>query len=253
MNNIIGIQRRLWSEGCLVVMMASAGPSPGSSPCWPSSPAQMNNIFMKLNVYNAKSRLGQSQAEVGLATHDIHPNFKLENTSKRDGRRYIEVVKGLTPFGDHGTVNETKNYSTFKDQSLVAGKILIDTIDTKPIEETLTIKFGARTFKVRVSEDAKEILEMSTEQISDYGSDEDSLNTKDGENYVSEEGKWEDGAGNGYDGKDLEENDSFVPEFQSENQSKYQLESQKNNHSPQIESNRPYMGSATGVDFFTSR
>ncbi|KVH88693.1 uncharacterized protein LOC112501797 [Cynara cardunculus var. scolymus] len=31
--------RRSWSEGCLVAMMASAGPSPGSSPCCPSSPA----------------------------------------------------------------------------------------------------------------------------------------------------------------------------------------------------------------------
>ncbi|KAI3702829.1 hypothetical protein L6452_28581 [Arctium lappa] len=46
MNNIIGIQKRLWSEGCLVAMMASAGPSPGSSPCWPSSPAQMNSIIV---------------------------------------------------------------------------------------------------------------------------------------------------------------------------------------------------------------
>ncbi|KAI3697700.1 hypothetical protein L6452_30797 [Arctium lappa] len=32
--------------GCLVAIMASAGPSPGSSPCWPSSPAQMNNIIV---------------------------------------------------------------------------------------------------------------------------------------------------------------------------------------------------------------
>ncbi|KAI3747229.1 hypothetical protein L6452_09681 [Arctium lappa] len=46
MNSIIGIQRRLWSEGCLVAMMASVGPSPGSSPCWPSSPAQMNSIIV---------------------------------------------------------------------------------------------------------------------------------------------------------------------------------------------------------------
>ncbi|KAI3771807.1 hypothetical protein L6452_02976 [Arctium lappa] len=40
--------RRSWSEGCLVAMMASAGPSPGSSPCCPSSPAPIASSAARL-------------------------------------------------------------------------------------------------------------------------------------------------------------------------------------------------------------
>ncbi|KAI3782006.1 hypothetical protein L2E82_12037 [Cichorium intybus] len=50
--------RRSWSEGCLVAMMASAtAPSPGSSPCCPSSPAPTAPVTARLppHVPNRKS------------------------------------------------------------------------------------------------------------------------------------------------------------------------------------------------------
>ncbi|KAI3669140.1 hypothetical protein L6452_40364 [Arctium lappa] len=70
--------------------------------------------------------------------------------------------------------------SAFEDQSLVVGKVLIQVIDSKPIEETLEIKYKTCTFKVRVSEDTKEILEMRLVETSEYDSDGESNKLEEG-------------------------------------------------------------------------
>ncbi|KAI3678274.1 hypothetical protein L6452_37561 [Arctium lappa] len=76
-----------------------------------------------------------------------------------------------------GTVVETKNCSLEEDQSLVAVKVLIRTLDMNPIDKILSI-IDAKSFKVRVSKDAKEIVGMSTSKVLESTSDEDSVNSE---------------------------------------------------------------------------
>ncbi|KAI3769335.1 hypothetical protein L6452_00436 [Arctium lappa] len=133
-----------------------------------------------------------------------------------------------------GTVIETRNCSALEAQSLVMGKVCIHAIDTNPIEESLEIKHGNCTFKIRVSEDAKEILEMCSEETSsEYDSDGETCNSKDefGNGGFDAE-DWDDDLEVGSMGKKLEDvQDSHSPIGQPEVQLKNNPDRSENYHS----------------------
>ncbi|KAI3673217.1 hypothetical protein L6452_39333 [Arctium lappa] len=78
-----------------------------------------------------------------------------------------------------GQVVDLKNCSLLDAQSLVVGKVLIQTSGIHQIEEVLKIKSGGSYFTVRVSENVKEILELNTEVLSVSNSDDESVSLDD--------------------------------------------------------------------------
>ncbi|KAI3719975.1 hypothetical protein L6452_20882 [Arctium lappa] len=83
-----------------------------------------------------------------------------------------------------GTVLGTKNCSIVEGQSLVVGKVLLQTIDVTPIEESLIVKCGEKSFQVRITENFKDIVELEIAKESDS---DDSSEPGDALNYQSEE------------------------------------------------------------------